>query len=175
MKLNGNKRWIGNGNRDYLIVYGNLKEEKVNVVGAIVDMKSKGVTSTPIPNKYAFRIVQNCQIEFSNVQLPSTALLPGAINYREGVEKVLMHSRIIVIWNAIGGCIGVYKAALRYTLNRQQFGRPVAGFQLVQEKLVRMMSNVQAVLLVGWRLTELYEKNPNLPIGMIGMFKAWVT
>lgn len=115
--LNGNKRWIGNGNRDFLIVYGNLKGEgKPNVVGGIVDMRTKGVTSNPIPNKYAFRIVQNCQIEFDNVQLPSACLLPGATSYREGVEKVLKHSRIIVIWNAIGGCIGVYKNALRYTL-----------------------------------------------------------
>jgi glutaryl-CoA dehydrogenase len=79
-------------------------------------MKSKGVTSTPIQNKYPFRIVQNCQIEFDNVELKESNLLPGAINYKVGVENVLKHSRIIVIWNAIGGCIGVYKNALRYSL-----------------------------------------------------------
>jgi alkylation response protein AidB-like acyl-CoA dehydrogenase len=88
---------------------------------------------------------------------------------------VLKHSRIIVIWNAIGGCIGVYKNALRYTLERQQFGRPIAGFQLVQEKLVRIMANLQAILLAGWRLTELYEQDQSLSTGKIGMFKAWVT
>jgi acyl-CoA oxidase len=69
-----------------LIVYGNLKaNEKTNVVGGIVAVNTKGVTSTPIPNKSAFRIVQNCQIEFNNVKLPMTSLLPGATNYKEGV------------------------------------------------------------------------------------------
>jgi alkylation response protein AidB-like acyl-CoA dehydrogenase len=111
--LRGNKRWIGNGNGDYLVVYGNLKEGgKSSVVGAIVDTKTKGITTTPIPKKYALRIVQNCQIEFDSVQLPFFSLLPKATSYKEGVEKVLKHSRIIVIWNAIGGCIGVYKSAL---------------------------------------------------------------
>lgn len=91
------------------------------------------------------------------------------------MEKVLKHSRIIVIWNAVGGCIGVYKNVIRYATERQQFGRSISGFQLVQEKIVRMMGNLQAVLLATWRITELYEKDNELSTAKIGMFKAWVT
>jgi len=80
-------------------------------------------------------------------------LLPGAINYREGVEKVLKHSRVIVIWNAVGGCIGVYKHTIKYAMSRKQFGRSIGGFQLIQEKIVKMMANLQAILLATWRIT----------------------
>lgn len=119
--------------------------------------------------------MQNCQIDFSNVVIPKSNFLPGATSYKLGVEDMLKHSRIIVIWNTIGGCIGVYKNALRYAMERRQFGRPIDGFQLVQEKLVRIMANVQAVLLAGWRITELYQQDSSLSTGKIGMFKAWVT
>ena len=64
---------------------------------------------------------------------------------------------------------------MKYSLNRYQFGRPIAGFQLTQEKLVRMMGYIQAMLLLAWRLTELYDLDNNLETGKVGMFKAWIT
>jgi alkylation response protein AidB-like acyl-CoA dehydrogenase len=74
-------------------------------------------------------MVQNCQIEFTNVKIPESQMMPGASNYKTGVEATLQHSRIIVIWNTVGGCIGVFKAALR---NVQSRPRNLPGFELVQ-------------------------------------------
>jgi alkylation response protein AidB-like acyl-CoA dehydrogenase len=91
------------------------------------------------------------------------------------VENVLKHSRVIVIWNAVGGCIGVYKRAIKYAMIKKSFGRLIGGFQLVQEKLVKMMANIQAIILSAWKNTEMYEKDNETSTAKIGMFKAWVT
>ena len=85
-ELSGDKRWIGNGVHDLVIVYGNLVENKEKrVVGVIVDVKAKGVSAVPIPNKYAFRIVQNGQIDLDKVRITKEDLLPGASSYKSGV------------------------------------------------------------------------------------------
>ena len=117
--LSGNKRWIGNGNKDYLIVYGGVGEgAKRPVLGGVVGVGQKGVSSVPIPHKYSFRMVQNCQIELDKVSIPQSQMLPGASSYKKGVEEVLKHSRVIVIWIAVGGCLGVMRSALAYTKSR---------------------------------------------------------
>ena len=82
--LTGDKRWIGNGVHDYLIVYGNMDNEK-RVVGALVDVKKEGVDARKMENKYSFRLVQNGQIDFHEVRLSHADLLPGADNYKNGV------------------------------------------------------------------------------------------
>lgn len=172
-RLNGDKRWIGNGNRDLLIVWArNTENQKVE--GFIVDMKSQGITTQVIKHKLALRMVQNCHITFNNVFIPDEDKLPKATDFSKGTGAVLKHSRVFVCWAALGIAIGVYDNTIKYVLNRKQFGVPVASFQLIQEKLARMMGTIQSMLLLCWRITKLMEEG-KASMGMIGMGKAWVT
>ena len=102
------------------------------ITGFIVDMKTPGVTRHKIENKLGMREVQNYQIYFKNVQIPTASLLPEATSYRKGVEKILMASRYNVIFITYGVCMGVYRNAISYASNREQFGQPISSFQLVQ-------------------------------------------
>lgn len=138
-------------------ILGIKKLMVINIIikGFIVDMKSPGVRRHKIQNKLAMREVQNCQIYFENVALPLQSLLPEALSYRKGVEKILMTSRFYVVFMTYGVCMGVYRYAISYASNRQQFGNPISSYQLIQERLVKMMSNVQAIGIVCWRLAQM--------------------
>jgi acyl-CoA oxidase len=125
-----------------------------------------------IPNKYAFRMVQNGQIDFERVEVGKGQLMPGADSYKNGVENVIKHSRLIVIWNTVGGCMGVYNLAYRHLKALQKAGALVTVQQM--EKLGLIMGEVQAMLLTAWRLTELSQKG-RLATATVGMFKAWTT
>lgn len=129
--LTGNKRWIGNGVNDYMIVYGKIAGSS-QIVGALVDMRSSNLDSSKIPNKYSFRIVQNAQVEFRGVNLPLDSLLPGADSYKNGVENVIKHSRLMIVWNTIGTSMGAFNVALKEVRARKQFGKTIAHFQLIQ-------------------------------------------
>jgi alkylation response protein AidB-like acyl-CoA dehydrogenase len=84
--LDGNKRWIGNGVNDYLIVFGKTEGKgREEVVGALLEVGTKGISSEKIPNKYCFRVVQNAQVELKGVKVPPEAMLPGAASYKTGV------------------------------------------------------------------------------------------
>lgn len=87
---------------------------------------------------------------------------------------MLKHSRIFVCWLAIGIVMGAYDNVIKYVTSRKQFGQPIAGFQMVQEKLVKMMSGIQACLLLGCQVSKLADKN-KLSIGQIAMTKAYIT
>ncbi|PKU68509.1 uncharacterized protein LOC110111934 [Dendrobium catenatum] len=88
--------------------------------------------------------------------------------------QVLSVSRIMVAWQPIGISMGVFDMCHRYLKERKQFGVPLAAFQINQEKLVRMLGNIQAMLLVGWRLCKLYESGKMTP-GHASLGKAWTT
>lgn len=124
--LNGNKRWIGNGNKDLVIVWARNTETN-QVEGFIVENKWPGVTSEVIKNKLALRIVQNCQLSFQDVFVPEENRLPGVKGFAS-VTEVLMHSRVSVPWLAVGLQCGVYESVIRHTTQRRQFGKPIAGF-----------------------------------------------
>lgn len=125
------------------------------MVGAVVEVGSEGLRSEKIENKYSFRMVQNCQIEFKDVRINEKQLMPKAVNYKIGVEKTLQHSRIIVIWNTVGAGIGVFRAAVRAL---RAVPSSHKSYGLLREKGMRLMGEVQAMLLCAWRLTELAEK-----------------
>lgn len=120
------------------------------------------------------RSVQNCHITFDNVKVPESSKLPKATNFATGTNVILKHSRVFVCWVAAGISIGVYDAAIKYVTQRKQFGQPIAGFQLVQEKIVKILSNLQAILLSCWRISKLLDEN-NVSIGQIAMVKAFVS
>ena len=171
--LNGAKRWIGNGNRDLVLVWARNQDSK-QVECFIVPIASKGVESVPIKHKLSLRCVQNCNITFKDVFVPDSDKLPGANRGFQSTNEVLEHSRVFVAWTAIGLAVGVYDNAIKYLNNRTQFGVKLTSFQLTQEKLSRMMGHIQAMLLLVWRATRLYEAG-KLTIGRSSMVKAWTT
>jgi len=171
--LNGNKRWIGNGNKDMVVTWARNQETK-KVECFIVPNSSPGFTSEVIKNKLALRCVQNCHITFKDVFVPESNKLPGAVNGFGSTNQVLEHSRIFVAWVAVGIALGVYDNTIKYVNNRNQFGVKITSFQLQQEKLSRMMGHIQAMLLMVWRTTRLYEAG-KLTIARAAMAKAWTT
>ncbi|CAD8062535.1 unnamed protein product [Paramecium primaurelia] len=171
--LNGDKRWIGNGNKDVLIVWArNLDTNKVE--GFIVETKWPGYHAEVIQGKLALRIVQNCQITFTNIFIPDENKLESVTDFQNGPNQVLMHSRVIVPWIALGVMRGVYEHSLKWTTTRKQFGKYLASFQLQQERLVRILSTFQASFLMVLRLSRLAAEG-KATIGMISSVKAWVT
>ncbi|KAF5194609.1 Acyl-coenzyme A oxidase 4, peroxisomal, partial [Thalictrum thalictroides] len=139
----------------------------------IVNKGAPGLKATKIENKIGLRMVQNGDILLQKVFVPDEDRLPG-VNSFQDTSKVLAVSRVMVAWQPIGIAMGVYDMCLRYLKERKQFGVPLAAFQINQEKLVRMLGNVQAMFLVGWRLCKLYESG-KMTAGHASMGKAWIT
>ncbi|XP_073105029.1 acyl-coenzyme A oxidase 4, peroxisomal [Elaeis guineensis] len=169
--IDGPKRWIANSTfADVFLVFArNISTNQIN--GFIVKKDAPGLRATKIENKIGLRIVQNGDILFKKVFVPDEDRLPG-VNSFQDTAKVLSVSRVIVAWQPIGISMGVFDMCHRYLKERKQFGAPLAAFQINQEKLVRMLGNIQAMLLVGWRLCKLYESGKMTP-GHASLGKAW--
>ncbi|GLX95385.1 MULTISPECIES: acyl-CoA dehydrogenase family protein [Herbidospora] len=154
--LNGAKRWIGNATfADYVIVWAK-DEGDGQVKGFVVDRGSPGFTATKIENKIALRTVQNADITLENVLVPEENRLAGASSFKD-TATILRQTRGGVAWQAVGCMIGAYERALAYSKEREQFGRPIASFQLVQDLLVRMLGNVTSSLGMVVRLAQLQD------------------
>ncbi|KAL9428770.1 hypothetical protein AB3S75_030705 [Citrus x aurantiifolia] len=171
--LEGQKRWIGNSTfADVLVIIArNTATNQIN--GYLVKKDAPGLTVTKIENKIGLRIVQNGDILFKKVFVPDEDRLPG-VNSFQDTSKVLAVSRVMVAWQPIGISMGVYDMCHRYLKERKQFGAPLAAFQINQQKLVQMLGNIQAMILVGWRLCKLYEKGAMTP-GHASLGKSWIT
>ncbi|KAM0948126.1 putative acyl-CoA oxidase [Dioscorea sansibarensis] len=171
--LDGQKRWIGNSTfADVLVIFArNTETNQIN--GFIVKKGAPGLRATKIENKIGLRIVQNGDILLKKVFVPEEDRLPG-VNSFQDTNKVLAVSRVMVAWQPIGISMGVFDMCHRYLKERKQFGAPLAAFQLNQEKLVRMLGNIQAMVLVGWRLCKLYESGKMTP-GHASLGKGWIS
>ncbi|KAG5582313.1 hypothetical protein H5410_052940 [Solanum commersonii] len=171
--LEGQKRWIGNSTfADVLVIFArNTATNQIN--GFIVQKDAPGLQSTKIENKIGLRMVQNGDILFKKVFVPDEDRLPGVNSFKD-TSKVLAVSRVMVAWMPIGIAMGVYDMCHRYLKERKQFRAPLAAFQLNQQKLVQMLGNIQAMLLVGWRLCKLYESGKMTP-GQASLGKSWNT
>ena len=148
--LNGAKRWIGNGTFcDYMLVWAR-DEADGSVRGFIVDATLPGVSRSRIENKIALRTVQNADIVFDNVQVAEADRF-AAISSFEDTNELLRGSRIMVAWQAVGQQLAAFDVARQYAVERHQFGRPLAQFQLVQQQLVTMLGNAVAsmAMMVG--------------------------
>jgi len=138
--LNGAKRWIGNGTFcDYMLVWARDEADGA-VRGFIVDATLPGVSRSRIENKIALRTVQNANIEFRDVVVPEADRFAG-INSFEDTKELLRSSRIMVAWQAVGQQLAAFDIARQYAVERHQFGRPLAHFQLIQQQLVTMLGN----------------------------------
>lgn len=151
--INGSKRWIGGAAQaDALAIFARSTEDN-KVKCFLVPTDAEGVTLSKIQGKTSLRIMQNADIALEEVWVPETARL-GQINSFADVAACLRNMRSDVAWIATGVAAGAYEAALKYVTERQQFGKPLAAFQLIQEKLAHMLSNVTASLNMVVRLTQ---------------------
>jgi len=172
--LNGEKRWIGAGTfADLIIVWArNVSTNQVN--GFIVEpakSSSDCLICTKMENKIALRCVQNAHIEFLNLFVPDENHLPLARDFKSGPGASLFLTRIIAGWIAVGIAANAYERCLRYTMERKQFGIPLAQNQLIQERLMRMCWHVQSMWMMSWRVSVLYDEG-KATIGHAGMAKA---
>ena len=151
--INGAKRWIGGAfQADVLCTFA--RDAADNQVKAfLVPREAEGVSLEKIERKASLRIMQNADIYYDNVQVSGDARLLNINSFRD-VAKCLRLLRSDVSWIAAGAMAGAYEAAVRYTTNREQFGKPIAGFQLIQEKLATMLGNVTASVALAMQLTE---------------------
>jgi glutaryl-CoA dehydrogenase len=154
--LDGEKKWIGNASFADLVVVWARDVEDHQVKGFVVEKGADGMTFELQRDKIALRVVQNATIRLSAVRVPEKNRLSRADSFAD-TARVLRLTRMGVAWMATGCARGAYEHALRYTGERTQFGRPIAGFQLVQDLLVRMLSNVTASSALCVRVSQLQD------------------
>ncbi|HXW47635.1 MAG TPA: acyl-CoA dehydrogenase family protein [Streptosporangiaceae bacterium] len=155
--LNGQKKWIGNATfADHVIVWARDVDGN-QVKGFVVHKGAEGFSPVKIRDKIALRVVQNALITLDNVRVPEQDRLQLADSFRD-TAKVLRLTRAGVAWQATGCARGAYEHALAYAIQRRQFGKPIASFQLVQDLLVKMLSNVTASACMCMRLSQLQEE-----------------
>ena len=154
--LDGQKKWIGNATfADYVVIWARDIEDN-QVKGFVVEQPAPGFSTTKMRDKIALRVVQNASITLDGVRVPEASRLQNASSFLD-TAKVLRLTRAGVAWMAVGCARGAYEHALAYSKERQQFGRPIAGFQLVQDQLVRMLANVTASACLCVRLSQLQD------------------
>lgn len=150
--LDGAKRWIGLASiADVMVVWANTED---GLRGFLVPAGTPGVTATPIEPKLSMRASIQCDVTFDAVGLGADAILPGAAGLR-GPFTCLNEARYGIAWGAMGAARNSYEAALDYAGERLQFGRPLAGYQLTQEKLVNMLVEIQKGTLLALHLGRL--------------------
>ena len=157
--LHGSKRWIGNGTVADLVVVWARDDD--GDVGAFVvehpdgaDRPVPGYRAEKITGKAANRAVWQAQIELDDVHVPADARLAGARTF-EDTNTVLAKSRQTVAWEALGHAVAAYEGAVTYALRREQFGRALARFQLVQDKLAHMLADITAMQTLCVRMSQL--------------------
>ncbi|MDO4814578.1 MAG: acyl-CoA dehydrogenase family protein [Gemella sp.] len=159
--LNGQKRWIGGAKTaDFIPVFARDVESK-KIKCFIVKAGSPGLKIENVENKIALRMVNNGHITLENVEVLEEDRLVNINGYAD-VAKIFVFTRADVAHIAMGTAAGAFNAALRLTTSREQFGRKLAAFQLVQEKLSRMQANVVAALAYSVRIAELQENGKDL-------------
>jgi len=152
--LNGAKRWIGNATfSDWVVIFARDVDDN-QVKAFMVDTSTPGYTATKIENKIALRTVQNADITLENVVISDDFKLVHGNSFRD-TNKVLKVTRLAVAWQAVGQQLATFDVARRYAVERLQFGRPLASFQLIQDQLVQILGNAVASVGMMVRLSQL--------------------
>jgi glutaryl-CoA dehydrogenase len=151
--LNGAKMWITNSPvADVAVVWAKNPEGKIQ--GLIVEKGMKGFTAPEIHGKWSLRASITGELVFEDVRVPKENILPGVVGLK-GPLSCLSKARYGIAWGAIGAAMDCYDSALRYSLQREQFGKPIGGFQLTQKKLAEMITEITKAQLLAWRLGTL--------------------
>jgi glutaryl-CoA dehydrogenase len=154
--LNGQKKWIGNATFADLVIIWARDLDDGNVKGFIVEKGNPGFQADKIKGKMALRIVQNALITLKDCVVKETHRLENANSFKD-TAKVLRMTRAGVAWQAVGCARGAYESALFYTNERKQFGRTISSFQMVQDRLVEMLSDLTAMQTMVCRLSQLQD------------------
>ena len=154
--LDGEKKWIGNAAFADLVIIWARDEADGEVKGFVVEKDTPGMTFTKQEDKIALRVVQNAEIHLSGVRVPEANRLQEANSFAD-TSRVLRVTRMDVAWQATGCARGAFEHALRYTTHREQFGKSIGSFQMVQDLLVKMLSNVTASIAMNVRASQLQD------------------
>jgi glutaryl-CoA dehydrogenase len=153
-RLNGTKRWITNGNLAHIaIVWAKLDGV---VHGFLVPTDTKGFTAEKMQDKWSLRASVTSELILENVDLPADAILPN-VKGMKGPLSCLTQARYGISWGVMGAAMNCYETALSYAKDRVQFGKPIAGYQLVQAKLVEMLSEITKAQCLTLRLGRIKE------------------
>lgn len=156
--LNGQKKWIGNATfSDITIIWARDVDDN-QVKGFIVEKGTPGFKPEKLEGKMALRITQNALITLENCSVKEANRLQNANSFKD-TGKVLRMTRAGVAWQAVGCARGAYEHALAYTHDRHQFGKSISSFQLVQDLLVEMLSNLTAAQSMVFRLSQLQDED----------------
>ncbi len=155
--LNGQKKWIGNATfSDVTVIWARDLADN-SVKGFLVEKGTPGFKPEKITNKIALRVVQNALITMDECRVSETNRLQRANSFRD-TAAVLRMTRAGVAWQAVGCARGAYELSLKYSQEREQFGRPIGRFQLVQDLLVRMLGNITASQCMVMRLSQMQDE-----------------
>jgi glutaryl-CoA dehydrogenase len=153
--LNGAKMWITNGHiADVALVWARTEE---GIGGFLVEKETPGFSSREIQGKFSFRASFTSELSFEDCRIPASNRLPDARGLQAPLTS-LNHARYSIAWGSIGAALACFHAALDYSKERVQFDRPIAGFQLIQEKLVRMASEITKAQLLAYHLGRLKDQ-----------------
>jgi glutaryl-CoA dehydrogenase len=171
--IDGAKRWIGAGTiAEFALVWARDAADH-QIKGFIVETDRPGYTATKIRNKIGLRIMQNADIQLDCVRVPETNMLPGATDFTKANE-LLRDSRAWVGWQAAGIQLAAFDVARSYSLQRRQFGKELARFQLIQQQLAEILGNASASLALMAQLARIQEEG-RLEMAQAAMAKATTT
>ena len=154
--IDGAKRWIGNGTIADVVVVWARSDEDGQVKGFLVETDTPEYDARVMEHKGAARAVWQADIRLDGVRVPTESRLPGANTFKDA-GRVLTTTRGTVAWAALGHAVAAYDTALTYTKQRRQFGRPLCSFQIVQDRLVKMLAEVTAMQLYCMQIARLAE------------------
>jgi glutaryl-CoA dehydrogenase len=171
--LHGQKMWITNGSvADVAVVWARTDE---GVRGFLVPRGTKGFTTQDIHRKLSLRASVSSELLLDDVRLPADALLPEATSLR-GALSCLNEARYGIVWGAAGAARACFEAALQYSLERQQFGKPIASFQIQQQKLAMMALEVNRAVLLALHLGRMKDdgrlRPEHVSMGKLGNVNA---
>jgi len=169
--LNGAKRWIGNASISDVLIIWARDEESGEFGGYVIEnpQETDGVTLNDIWGKIGKRSVLNADITLDNVYVPKENKLAHVTSFKD-TARVLGMGRYGVAWEAAGVAAGAFELALKYTKEREQFGKPIAGFQLIQQKLVEMATEVTLMQTLCYQMSNLLAQG-QLSEGVVSMAK----
>lgn len=171
--LNGAKRWIGNGTFCDRMLLWARDADTGEVRGFFLDATLPGVRRDKIENKIALRTVQNAHITLTDVKVPEEDRV-ATVNSFADTNKLLLNSRISVAWQAVGQQLAAFDIARAYAIERQQFGKPIASFQMVQAQLVKMLGNATSSLAMMVRIAGLQDAG-GASMAAVALAKAHTT
>ena len=154
--LNGHKRWSTNATiADVALIWA--KDEDGTVHGFLVETDRDGVSTPPIDDTWSLRAAVTSEVVLDDVHVPDGACLPGVAGLK-GPLSCLTQARYGICWGTVGAAMACYDVARRHAQTRNQFGRPIGGFQLMQERLVEMVQEITKAQLLNWRLATLKDE-----------------